>query len=121
MTGTVGSTSQHTQDVWVVVVDSMGCIIPNCAPTSVPAFSSMPSPELVLYPNPTKGSFTVQTSESGRLTITNLHGQHVAVYELREGSTHVQLPAVAAGIYVATFKGDKSPRIMKTKLVYQQP
>lgn len=33
MTSTVGTTSQHTQDVWVIVVDSMGCIIPNCAPT----------------------------------------------------------------------------------------
>ncbi|HRO42018.1 MAG TPA: T9SS type A sorting domain-containing protein [Flavipsychrobacter sp.] len=118
MTGTVGSTSQHTQDVWVVVVDSMGCVIPNCAPTGVPKVSSSKTPELVLYPNPTKGSFTAECKERGILVIASLQGQQIAAYNIKEGKNKVAFPKNSSGLYIATFKTNGG-EVAKTRVVYQ--
>lgn len=119
MTGTVGSTSQHTQELWVVVVDSMGCIIPNCAPTSVP--KQQPKDlALRVFPNPTRGVFSVKAESNGKLTLTNIQGVLLTNYTVHRGHTELHLPNnISAGIYVLKYVSDDGREIASFRLVYQ--
>ena len=105
------------QDVWVVVVDSMGCIIPNCAPTSVNEISKVET-AIQIYPNPTTGAFTINTSEKGMLFITNLQGQTILTKELKKGKNELNMPEVAAGVYIARFT-NSGGGMNVARLVYQ--
>mgnify|MGYP003575010250 CR=1 FL=1 len=121
MTGTARSGAEpnwHGQDAWVVVVDSNGCLIPNCSPTGASEVNNA-SNEVNIYPNPTTGSFTFVSSGPGTLTITSVNGPLVSRIEVGNGKNNIQLPAsVVPGIYIASFKAANGELIVR-RLIYQ--
>jgi hypothetical protein len=55
-------------------------------------------PRWRVYPNPTSGSFTIESSEDGTFELINGHGQVVQVYEVRRGRAELQA-TLSAGVY----------------------
>jgi hypothetical protein len=51
-----------------------------------------------VYPNPTSGSFTIESSEDGTFELINGNGQVVQVYEVRRGRAELQA-ILSAGVY----------------------
>jgi hypothetical protein len=51
-----------------------------------------------VYPNPTSGSFTIESSEDGTFELINGHGQVVQVYEVRRGRAELRATR-SAGVY----------------------
>jgi Zn-dependent metalloprotease/uncharacterized protein YjdB len=59
-----------------------------------------------LYPNPTTGAFTLETSEAGTFTIFTLDGKEVSTHIIAQGINSLGLPHdFAAGIYMCRFSG----------------
>ena len=121
MTGTRRSDlnpSSHRMDLWVLVVDSNGCLIPNCAPTNVTK-TQIDKGEVVIYPNPTTGNFTVKVPSSGTLSISSVDGQLLASVAVIKGENSVTLPAGARpGIHIVNFRSINGYHTVR-KLVYQ--
>jgi uncharacterized protein YjdB len=76
--------------------------------------------ELQLFPNPTNGTFTVNTSAAGTFAIFSVDGKAVKAYELTEGVNVLSMPnGLASGIYMCHYKGnDGSTAVIR--LVYEQ-
>jgi hypothetical protein len=55
-------------------------------------------PRWRVYPNPTSGSFVIESSEDGTFELINELGQVVQVYEVRRGRAEVQA-TLSAGVY----------------------
>jgi hypothetical protein len=55
-------------------------------------------PRWRVYPNPTSGSFTIESSEDGTFELINGHGQVVQVYEVRRGRAELRA-TLSAGVY----------------------
>ena len=51
-----------------------------------------------VYPNPTSGSFVIESSEDGTFELINGHGQVVQVYEVRRGRAELRT-TLSAGVY----------------------
>jgi hypothetical protein len=51
-----------------------------------------------VYPNPTSGSFVIESSEDGTFELINGHGQVVQIYEVRRGRAELQA-TLSAGVY----------------------
>lgn len=78
-----------------------------------------PAKMLTVYPNPTHGAFTVQTSSSGTFTIYTLEGKEIQHMAVVEGVNTVHLPeGIAAGIYMCRFISDDGNSTM-VRLVYE--
>lgn len=96
-----------TQDVWVVKVDSMGCIVPGCnGPMSITTQITNLGNALSVFPNPAHGSTAVQVQlpasmpRSGlRLVLVNAQGQVVREQVAQEGANTLDLSAVSGGLY----------------------
>ena len=57
-----------------------------------------------LYPNPTYGSFTIETEAAGILTVFTIDGKELVRYHVSEGTTGVSLPKeVAVGVYMCRY------------------
>ena len=121
MTGTRRSLNNpgwHRTDAWVLVVDSNGCLMPNCAPTNVTK-TQIDKGEVFLYPNPTTGNFTVKVPSSGTLSISSIDGQLLASVAVIKGENSVTLPARARpGIYIVDFRSIDGYHTVR-KLIYQ--
>jgi hypothetical protein len=55
-------------------------------------------PRWRVHPNPTGGSFVIESSEDGTFELINGHGQVVQVYEVRRGRAELQA-TLSAGVY----------------------
>ncbi|MES2703380.1 MAG: Ig-like domain-containing protein [Bacteroidota bacterium] len=60
---------------------------------------------LVIFPNPTKGAFTIQSSDAGVLHVFTVDGRAVSAYPVAQGETSVTLQNVANGVYMCRFVG----------------
>jgi hypothetical protein len=106
----------HTnEDIWLVSVDSNGCLISECSPdTADPNATGVPlvlqeAGIFSLYPNPTTGSFSVNTAEEGEFVIYSMDGRIVAKRQVNVGVNNIQMPGNAAGgLYLGVFKRDPS-------------
>jgi len=106
-------------DVWLVVVDSNGCVIPNCNPLSV---SQMPEKDemISVYPNPTKGKFFVRVAEAGVFELFDTRGKLVLRLRLEEGKSTVDLPpSLPFGFYTCRFATTNGATITSIKLFLQ--
>ena len=107
------------QDFWLVGLDSNGCITAGCSPTGVVQLPPKEVGEVQVYPNPTKGALTIDVPEEVRLSVVNMQGQQVAVYELHAGENQLKLPSsMAPGLYMGRLllKNGKQTLV---KIVYQ--
>jgi uncharacterized protein YjdB len=66
-----------------------------------------------VYPNPTRGKFTLETTEHGKFAIYTLDGKQVAGYEITGNSTVIELPKTfATGVYMCRFIGEDGSAVM---------
>ncbi|MBK9759187.1 MAG: T9SS type A sorting domain-containing protein [Flavobacteriales bacterium] len=96
-------------DVWVVKVDSLGCIIPGCDDfsTVITVQATNLGSALSVYPNPAHGSTTVKVAlPLGSPFVADLHvrlvngeGKEVLVQKAVIGENAIPLLGLAAGIY----------------------
>jgi hypothetical protein len=79
-------------------VTATGTLVVNtCQPGSL-LDSGGGGPRWRVYPNPTSGSFTIESSEDGTFELINGHGQVVQVYEVQRGRAELQA-TLSAGVY----------------------
>ena len=79
-------------------VTATGTLVANaCQPGSLLGGGGG-GPTWRVYPNPTSGSFTIESSEDGTFELINGHGQVVQVYEVRRGRAELQATR-SAGVY----------------------
>jgi hypothetical protein len=79
-------------------VTATGTLVVNACPTSSLLGGGGGGPTWRVYPNPTSGSFVIESSEDGIFELINGHGQVVQVYEVRQGRAEVQA-TISAGVY----------------------
>ena len=73
----------------------------------------------VVYPNPTRSSFTAQTTIAGTLTIYTAESKELQQNILLEGANIIKLPSdLASGIYLCKFVGSDGGEV-NLKLVYE--
>jgi hypothetical protein len=101
----------HSQDTWVVKVDSMGCVVPGCdGITGITEVATNLGEALHLYPNPVRDQLHVgislprgfKTTGPLTLSVTSLEGklvQQVAVPTSAAGEVVLDVSALASGMY----------------------
>ncbi|HMZ49259.1 MAG: T9SS type A sorting domain-containing protein [Flavobacteriales bacterium] len=97
----------YSQDVWVVKVDSLGCIEPGCnIPMGITTQITNLKGALSLAPNPAHGQCTVQVdlplalrSEQLRLVVVSAQGQLVREVKVVQGRNTVDLSTLVPGLY----------------------
>jgi hypothetical protein len=95
--GAFQTTKGGGEDVFVTKVCHSTIIGNACQPGSLLG-SGGGGPTWRVYPNPTSGSFTIESSEDGTFELINGHGQVVQVYEVRRGRAELQATC-SAGVY----------------------
>jgi hypothetical protein len=79
-------------------ITATGTLVVNaCQPGSLLGGGGR-GPRWRVYPNPTSGSFVIESSEDGTFELINGHGQVVQVYEVRRGRAELQA-TLSAGVY----------------------
>jgi hypothetical protein len=79
-------------------VTATGTLVVNtCQPSSLLGGGGG-GPTWRVYPNPTSGSFTIESSEDGTFELINGYGQVVQVYEVRRGRAELRV-TLSAGVY----------------------
>lgn len=107
------------QDFWLIGLDSNGCIEAGCSPTGVVQLPPKEVGEVQVYPNPTKGALTIDVPEEVRLSVVNMQGQQVAVYELHAGENQLKLPnSMAPGLYMGRLMLKNGKQTL-VKIIYQ--
>jgi len=71
-----------------------------------------------VFPNPTKGAITIETSTTGVFTINTIDGRLISEHKIETSAVYIQLPAdIASGIYLCKFtRNDGS--VETVRLVY---
>ena len=98
----------YGQDVWVVKVDSMGCLVPGCDDfsTAITVQATNLRDALSVFPNPAHGGTVAKvTLPAGspfandlRLRLVSAQGQEVLVQKAALGENQVTLRGLAAGV-----------------------
>ncbi len=108
-------------DVWVVIVDSNGCIMQGCAPTAISQeeITNEDRP-ISISPNPTTGAFKLQSCQKGTLSVFNVQGVLISQTNIHEGINDLAMPSnAAAGIYIASFKSATTQKLSRLRIIYQ--
>jgi len=95
--GALQTTKGGYSDVFVTKVCHSTIIGNVCQPSSLSGGGGG-GPRWRVYPNPTSGSFTIESSEDGTFELINDLGQVVQVYEVRRGRAELQATR-SAGVY----------------------
>ncbi|MES2701307.1 MAG: T9SS type A sorting domain-containing protein [Bacteroidota bacterium] len=112
------STWHRLMDMWIVGIDSNGCETMSCALAAPPGLPQ--GDEVLLYPNPTSGSFTIACPDDGVAELYNMQGQHVAHYAVKKGNTEISLPKnLAAGVYVCRYVPANGGVPVVVRVVYE--
>jgi hypothetical protein len=75
--------------------------------------------EFKLYPNPTSGTITIESSYAGSFTVYTFDGKKVSDYQFSANSSSVTLPAgLATGMYICQFVFENNST-KTVKLYYQ--
>jgi hypothetical protein len=95
--GAFQTTKGGGADVFVTKMCHSTIIGNACQPSSLLGGGGG-GPTWRVYPNPTSGSFTIESSEDGTFELINGHGQVVQVYEVRRGRAELRA-TLSAGVY----------------------
>jgi hypothetical protein len=120
----------HSQDTWVVKVDSMGCVVPGCdGIVGITEVATNLGDALHLYPNPVREQLHVgislphgfKTTGPLTLSVTSLEGklvQQVAVPTSAAGEVVLDVSGLASGMY-ALHLSDAQRWLAGTKFVVE--
>lgn len=114
MIGTAVDTthSYGHQDGWIVITDSMGCVVPGCHLTNaVQEILPKQKIEVNLFPNPNRGLFEVEllsnkAIQTDKFEIMDKNGKVLLSKPVNENHGNrykVQLPGIASGMYFIQF------------------
>ncbi len=96
-----------TNDIWLMKMDSTGCLYAGCDTTVVVEEIASPADEVGIYPNPVTGAFSVDIGkplpETGQVVLYNLYGVKVREVEIPKAVRVVNINASGwqPGLYVA--------------------
>ena len=111
-----GDVQQDTsyQCLWLVKMDSMGCLQPGCDPTGIEEIQYIKTEVISLYPNPTNDNLTIETNinTEQKLEIVNLIGQTVYTSYINNRA-NINTSAFAKGVYILKLSSDKETVIRK--------
>jgi hypothetical protein len=99
----------YNPDMWVVKVDSLGCLVPGCNELSVAITSQNTQWQatVIAYPNPAQGSTVVAVDVPAGLrgkaplvlSVLSAQGQLVREMEVHQGENQLALTPIGSGIY----------------------
>ena len=101
-----------TVDIWVMKMDSMGCLEPGCDTTVDVVETPDVGDKFTLYPNPVTGTFTVkiddETTRIQTFTVYNMYGTKVKEVVIPTGSQsiHVQTSGWPGGVYLGVLSSE---------------
>lgn len=110
-----GSTTPYT----VTGTSANGCVNTATVTQQVSTCTGIEeivSDRLAIYPNPTKGLFTIESAGGGRVAITTVFGQEIRSIELAAGQHSIDLQHEANGLYfihVSTGNGHYTFKLIK--------
>lgn len=111
---------QH-QDVWLVSLDSNGCIVPGCNEGLVVKATNKDDMQIKLYPNPTHGEFILETSSSGHFYLYTILGQLISHRTILRQSTTISIPdKMPQGQYFGRFESDKGNQESTFPILYEK-
>ncbi len=112
----------YKQDVWIIEVDSNGCEVPGCGPgidTTTNVGNVVNVVNVIIYPNPTSGNFTVSAPAAGTLVISNMTGQEISRYDVNSGKTRLHLPAeLMPGVYTIKYENGTDKSVSVIRMIY---
>lgn len=109
--------------IWLLRVDSNGCLIPGCFPTAVQVYPDEQM-QINVYPNPTQGNFTIAYSKAlptkSSIKIMDITGRTIHTQQEQQGAykTSVTLQQ-SVGIYFLQIINDKGQQIFKQKILLE--
>ncbi len=112
---------QH-RDVWLLGVDSNGCEVPGCNIILTAPSLSEEGEMLRVWPNPTYGDVHIAVPANGKLTVCDMQGRVVAVYDVVTGENSMRLPSsLSGGVYLCRYvdaEGKREPQVVR--VIYER-
>jgi Secretion system C-terminal sorting domain len=100
-----------TQDMWLLKIDSNGCVDTACTLISgLPTTQNPPLNTLSIYPNPSNGLFTIQLpkeSTTGSFRLIDITGKEVFEENINSSSTQIDVGKLSKGIYFYRYRDKK--------------
>jgi Secretion system C-terminal sorting domain len=100
-----------TQDMWLLKIDSNGCVDTACTLISgLPTTQNPTLNTLSIYPNPSNGVFTVQLpkgSTTGSFRLIDITGKEVFQQAISSSSTQIDVSKLPKGIYFYRYRDKK--------------
>ncbi len=102
---TINNPLPQKNDFWVVKVDSLGCADTSCTTVGVDEFEFQKENQLIIYPNPNNGTFSVAyyypQNKNDIFEVFDINGRRVFSQSLPQWSTlqMINLPELTGGIY----------------------
>jgi hypothetical protein len=68
---------------------------------------------IIVYPNPTFTTITVETNTKGSLSIFNLKGKRLITHQITEPKTQIDISSLPNGIYFVRLTGERTAQVGK--------
>ena len=101
-----------SQDMWLLKIDSNGCADTTCSLiTGISnTQNSQLSSQLLIYPNPTNGIFSIELpkeSKEGTFSLININGKEVFKQSVNLSSNQIDVSHLSKGIYFYRYRDNK--------------
>ncbi|MCF6365306.1 MAG: T9SS type A sorting domain-containing protein [Bacteroidales bacterium] len=99
-----------TTIVWTVIDEannSNTCMF-DVSVNSYIGVSILSTPEISIYPNPSKGLFTINTDADYKVTISNISGKTIKEYFVNNHTLNINLKEIKSGIYFINFRNNST-------------
>ena len=116
--GWVSPVDGSTQDVWIIKVDSMGCIIGGCNSTVDVANISDSEPEFNIYPNPANDFIDIETDfKNCYFSVFDITGKLILREKIVQNKTRIDLSSYSNGLYFIQLQN--AEKILSKKFIKQ--
>ena len=106
--GWVSPVDGTTQDVWVIKVDSMGCVIGGCNTTVDVSNIDIDESTFNLYPNPANDFIDIETDfKNCYFSVFDVTGKLIFKEKIIQNKTRIDLSNYANGLYFIQLQSDK--------------
>ena len=107
------------QNLWLVKLDSLGCLEPNCWVGVEQTQANTLG--VSVYPNPTTGLINLSFGKSvkGLIAVSNVMGQRLVTQSVMGESSTIDLSSFSSGIYFVTLMEDNGIDVQSFKVIKQ--